>query len=167
MFPYVLYLDAGMRVLSPLDIFFECINENGYFLIEAGGDLHGRITTYVTKQFELDKTDRTWVLDNGLSAGFMGVSQKVKDNFILPIFNLTYSLDYFKDDGTAIYGFGEARHDLILFSIYAQLNHLKIYRFNQKIKINNKLIPLKFNKRVRFWAEIENINNVRKKIIYK
>ena len=127
MFPYFLYVDAGITVVGKLNIIFDYIKENGYFMIDCNHSIRQMATTHVIKKFDLTSPEQSWILDSfGLSAGFMGVSREVYDTLILPMYQLTKDLYLFEDNGTCPKGFGWARHDQALFSIHARLLGLTI-----------------------------------------
>lgn len=135
LFPYVLYLDAGLEVLNPLDQLFLHIAQNGYYLIESGNEpeqpMLNRITQTVINKItsKLSPSDQELVFDaskNTLSAGFQGLSREYYDCYLRPVYNWVDDITVFADDGTAKLGFGQGRHDQIIFSIYAFLNKMYI-----------------------------------------
>lgn len=157
-FPYVLWVDAGTTILKPLDNLFEYIKESGYFLMTIGNEimpdgswrhpLKWGMTKFVKEAFQLNQDEFKWVLDQEfIDAGILGVSQKAIDEFIMPLYNLSYDLTYYQDDGTTPDGFGTGRHDQTLLSIMAYLKGLTIFKtdYMQKkpmlIPLNGKNIP--------------------------
>ena len=151
MFPYVLWQDAGNVVLKPLDDLFEHIRQNGYLLLCGGRKNKNHTTQYLIKKFKLDQEDRKYVLDqNQCSAGSaLGISRDnytAYNEFILPIYELTKDLRNFSDDGTCPGGFGRARHDQTVFSIFTSLLKLNLMRTSQRptqifLTIDGKKIP--------------------------
>lgn len=136
MFPYVLYCDAGTTILKPMDVVFKYIQENAYFLIScthcANCNMSNRITQNVIdgvishlppdKQ-EIVLSEKTYMID----AGLQGVSREMMDDYVMPMYEYAKNIELFRDDGTAIYGFGAGRHDQTLFSIVAHSLGLYIY----------------------------------------
>jgi len=131
LYPLVVYIDAGTTVLQPLDNLFKYIQEKNYFF-HNGSDwcLRKETTQYVIDHFKLNTLENRWLLDDntfGLEAGLMGITRALWDDFIFPMYELTKNLDYFVDDGTVPGGFGNSRHDLTLFSIFALKNNYTIH----------------------------------------
>ncbi len=149
--PYVLYLDSAMEVLRPLDFLFEHIVEQGYFLVGSGDaveqSLPYRITQTVidkiVKQFSEEYQDMLLSTDTRIiSAGIQGLSRRYYDNYLMPVYNWVDDLAVFADDGTAKLGFGQGRHDQIIFSIYAALNGMQINRAGwQNLIVHGKRVP--------------------------
>jgi hypothetical protein len=131
MFPYFLYIDSGTTVLSSTNNLFRHIKENGYFIINiAPHNIEERITKNVIEKIvlKLPYEDQLRVLDpqtNMIDAGLQGISREVWENYVSPMYDLTTDLSVFEDDGSSRMGFGAARHDQTLFSIFACLNHFK------------------------------------------
>jgi len=137
MFPCVLYIDAGTTVYRPLDDLFDHIKKHGYFLHNGCSWHVARMTTdYVKSRFDLYNDARKWVLGEsvyGLEAGFMGLTARVYEKFVMPMYQLAkHDLRAFVDDGTCVGGFGNSRHDLTLFSLCALLNNMHIYHHFEK-----------------------------------
>lgn len=131
MVPYVLVLDAGTTVYQSLEPIFKQIKKEGYFLSSCNHSIYVACTKYVMQKFNLLSPEQRWILGNnvhGIRPGGMGLSRKLYTRFVLPMYELTKDLRNFADDGTAPRGFGWARHDLTLFSIYANLLKLKIFK---------------------------------------
>lgn len=135
MFPYVLYLDAGTTVLKPLDKLFKYIKENGYFLLSCSNDPRVNIVNRITKRvlngivYKLSPEMQNKILDEKtieIDAGLQGVSKKILNNYVSPLYEHSKNLALFEDDGTAKFGYGEARHDQTIFSIYAHSLNLNI-----------------------------------------
>jgi len=121
--PYVLYLDSGTTVLKPLNDLFKHIEQNGYLLLDCGKSIRWMATKYVINKFDLESDDNRFLLDDdllGIDAGFQGVSRKVYDEYVLPMYELSKDIKNFEDDGTSPNGWGMARHDQTLFSIQAR-----------------------------------------------
>jgi len=129
LFPYFLYVDAGSTVLATPDNLFRHIKENGYFIINiAPHNIEERITMTAVENIVLKLTheEQLKIMDPKtpmIDAGFQGLSRDVWDNYIKPMYDLTTNISLFADDGTASMGFGSARHDQTLFSIFACLNN--------------------------------------------
>lgn len=132
MYPYFLYLDAGTTVLRPLNDLFDYIQQNGSFLMSiAPHTIEERITKPVLDKIVLQqsKKDRERIMSKKsfmIDAGLQGFSSSVYQSYILPVYNLTYDLSFFADDGSAKLGFGAGRHDQTLFSVYAYSAKLKM-----------------------------------------
>ncbi len=124
--PYFMYVDSGIRLAGPVDDMFNLIARDGYFLMECGHEIAPVITKRVIKGFELHKPENQWILkQRAISAGCQGVSKKVLNDYVMPIYRLAHDLQWFEDDGTSALGFGNARHDQVLFSVRAhQLGYL-------------------------------------------
>jgi len=154
MFPYVLWQDAGNVVLRPLDELFEHVREHGYFLVGSGTDWKHTIGKHITqhqiKKFSLNQKDTSWILDTleamGATIGISRNHSVAYNEFLLPIHELTRDLRNFADDGSCPRGFGDARHDQTVFSIFARLNGMKIQRASHRptrifLTVGNKKIP--------------------------
>lgn len=132
MFPYVIYLDSGTTILQPLTTLFKHIRQNGYFLIDTGHNIEQRITKPVKEKLlsQMSESTQAMILDPNtmeLDGGFQGLSSAVYDEYVIPLYNLAADLTLFMDDGSAKLGFGEGRHDQILFSIYANKLNYKLF----------------------------------------
>jgi hypothetical protein len=122
MFPYVFYLDAGISVVAPLDRIFEHIQKVGYFFLDCNYPIKSRITQRVIEYFDLHNPQRAYVMNRiGISAGVQGLSHKVYDEYVYPLYQLACRIEYFKDDGTAPGGFGQARHDQMIASVLVNM----------------------------------------------
>ena len=141
-FPYVLYMDAGLTVLKNLDGLFEHINIQGYFLVVLGDctykgvprwhSIKNRSTTHAIETIlhNLSKEQKEVILAKPtLSAGLQGVTHLVWDEYIIPMYKNSFDISLFKDDGSSPFGWGEARHDQSLYSMYA---HQIGYKLNQE-----------------------------------
>jgi len=125
MYPIVFYIDAGLYLTGPMDLLFLHLKENGYFLCHTPHTIGVTATNFVREKFELNKPERAKILDQlSLLAGFQGVTRRVYDSYIMPMYELSKDIRYFADDGSAPWGFGGSRHDQTLFSIMAQLNNM-------------------------------------------
>ena len=138
MFPTVLYLDAGHIIFKPVNKLFDYIKSNGYFIFDCGCSLKPRLTKFVIDAFDLNTEDRRWIIDqaNFIDASMMGFSRNHPsyEKYLMPIYSLSKDIKYFADDGTAPLGYGQARHDQTIFSIYAHILNLDIQKtdFTQK-----------------------------------
>lgn len=151
LFPYFLSLDAGIVILRPINHIFSYIKEKGFFTVDCGHSIRWMITEYVKNKFGLNSQENKWILAEetyGLSAGIMGINKNIYKTFVLPMYELTKDLENFNDDGSAPNGFGTARHDQTLFSIYARFLKFPIFMFDRSytdpilIESNNEKIPL-------------------------
>lgn len=148
MYPYFLYMDAGTTVLRPLNDLFDYIQENGSFLMSiAPHTIEERITKPVIEKVVLQqsKEDQELVMSPNtfmIDAGLQGFSSAVYQNYIMPVYNLTYDLSLFADDGSAKLGFGAGRHDQTIFSMYVYLAKLKTLAQGwMNLKVNGRDIP--------------------------
>lgn len=126
LFPYVLYLDAGIQVIGQLDSVFKYIVKNGYYLFESGDTIESNVTKHVKKLFELDRPKWAFILNKkGISSGIQGLSRCMLDSYVIPLYTLAHDIKNFEDDGSAPGGFGNARHDQTVSSIIARQLKLK------------------------------------------
>jgi len=132
MFPYVLWIDAGMAVLKSLDNLFRYIGQNKYFLCNlATRNVDRQTTRYLREKFNLDKPENIWVLGKYPVVAFiLGASRESFDFLVKPFYEFTKDLKNFEDDGSAPEGFGNARHDQSILSLLAYLNNLKIFEID-------------------------------------
>jgi hypothetical protein len=137
MFPYVLYLDAGTTILKPLDPLFKHILQNDYFITDCGHSIKWMTTKYIINKFRLNTSQTDWILRDsvlGIDAGFIGLTQKMYNQFILPLYELSKEIQNFVDDGTCPEGWGTARHDQTLFSILARQLDLTVLNHDREIE---------------------------------
>lgn len=131
-----LYIDAGTTVYKPLDDLFKHIRHAGYFFHNGSPwCIQQETTQYVIRTFKLESPEKKWLLDEhtkGLEAGFMGITRRVRDTFVMPVYELAHDLRNFADDGSCRGGFGNCRHDIPMFSMVALLNGLTIYHHYQE-----------------------------------
>lgn len=126
---YVLYLDAGTTILSPLNKLFKHIIQNNYLFFDCGHSIKWMTPTHVIEKFDLDSDELRWLLADdtfGIDAGFMGVSRVLYDDFVLPMYELSKNINNFYDDGSCPDGWGTGRHDQTLFSILARKLNLSL-----------------------------------------
>ena len=124
MFPYMLYCDAGTTILQPLTNVFKHIRQNGYFLLNTGHPIEPRITKAVFEKVltPLSTANQAMILNHQtlyLDAGLQGLTAALYHEYVDPIYKFASDLTVFMDDGSCKLGFGAARHDQTLFSIYA------------------------------------------------
>lgn len=128
-FPYFLYIDAGRKLIGPVDEIFLTIFEEGYFFLDTGHTIRPTVTQKVKDMLHLDMPQNNWMLDElSIDAGVQGISEDVYEDYIKPLYTLAHRLEYFEDDGTAPWGFGGARHDQTLFSIQARMLDYKVHK---------------------------------------
>lgn len=139
-YPYILYLDAGTTILKPLNELFKHIKQNGHFFTDCGHSIKWMTTESVTKLFSLHLEENKWLLSQdlvGIDAGFQGLSRKVYEDYILPMYEFSKDIANFTDDGTTEDGWGTARHDQTLFSILArQLGYAVEIHDNDNVECN-------------------------------
>ncbi|MBD3231188.1 hypothetical protein GF322_00845 [Candidatus Dependentiae bacterium] len=147
MFDYFLYVDAGTIILKPLDNLFYYIQKKGYFLLEDQPwhikyldsqenvilnkneefKIKDLCTQHVLNIFNLNSKKNNWIAQSkGIISGVQGLSKALYQNYVLPIYELTKDLKNFQDDGSARYGFGWARHDQSIFSIFSRFLKLDL-----------------------------------------
>lgn len=93
-------------------------------------------TEYVKKYFDLDKPERSWVLNQeSVAAGVVGFSRKSFEYLIKPFYEFSKNLRLFEDDYTAPDGFGMARYEQTAMSVHAYLNGLMVHHqdYNQTV----------------------------------
>jgi hypothetical protein len=138
--PYVLYADAGTTILAPINDLFNHIVQNGYILFDCGHSIKQMTTKYVIDNLHLMSDENIHILDDttfGIDAGFQGVSRKIYEDYILPVYELTKDIRYFIDDMTCPGGYGYARQDQTLFSIFARKLNLSVeYHDNSEHECN-------------------------------
>lgn len=132
LFPYFLYLDAGSLVLNSTSQLFNYIQQEGYFVISVSHNIVDRITKPVMEKIvlKLPIDQQRIILDKDtmmIAGGVQGISHKIRESYILPIYNLASDLSFFADDGSAKMGFGAGRHDQTLFSIYGNLLKFQVH----------------------------------------
>lgn len=163
LFPVILYLDASMEVKKSLKLFFKHIRENGYLFINCGHDIKCMTTKPIIRKFSLDGSLNGWILDEwGLEAGFQGLTRAVYHDYVCPIYELAKDIKNFEDDGSAPAGFGAARHDQTLFSIFARLLHYDIKsRYGFELTISGKTYPINFSDYIGF-KELKHLKKKKK-----
>jgi len=144
MFPHFLYLDAGFEVAAPLDSIFDEIREKGYYLYDGSHLIFPVVTKHVRELFELEGETNKWLIEEScISGGIQGLSRSLLDSYIKPMYELAKHIENFEDDGTAYWGYGFARHDQTLFSIFVRKLGLKthpLFCTPKKIRINDRTI---------------------------
>lgn len=118
--PYILYLDAGTTIQKPLNDLFKHISQNGYLFFDCGASIKWMTTKYLINKLNLNSDENKGLLDDntlGIDAGFQGVSRKIYDSYVLPMYEFSKDIQNFTDDGTCPDGWGTGRHDQTLFSI--------------------------------------------------
>ncbi len=174
LFPYFLYIDAGAVILNPINKLFDYIREKDFFAVDCGRSIRWQATQYIIDKFNLNSASKKWLLDEqtlGLSAGLMGVSHRIYQSFVVPIYELTHDIKNFVDDGTTPDGFGTARYDQPLFSILARLHNLNIFTLNRKdnspvlLTVENEEIPLYVAEPA--WGKNPSINYDEKTHVYQ
>lgn len=127
----VLYIDAGTVLLKPIDNIFKHINQNGYLFFDCGHSIKWMTTKSIIEKFELQGEKNKWLLNEdtlGVDAGLQGISRKVYNEYVVPMYELSKDINNFVDDGSCPNGWGTGRHDQTLFSILAQKLKYKILK---------------------------------------
>lgn len=129
LFPLFFYLDSGISLTGSLERLFNYLEENGCFFIDCGHNIGRMSTQHVRQKFLLNQKQNAWILnENGISAGFQGISRSVYSSYVYPIYEMSFDTKNFCDDGSCPKGFGFARHDQTLFSIQARLANLPVHK---------------------------------------
>jgi glycosyltransferase involved in cell wall biosynthesis len=143
-FPYALWVDPDFTVLKSLRVLFAHIQETGYFLCTIGDEkfdgkcshpVRWGATGYVRNALKLEESERNYLLDKEpLLSGVIGFSRQAVDYLVDPLYTYTNDLKLFEDDGTASQGFGSARAEETVLSIFAYLHGLTVHQqdFTQK-----------------------------------
>lgn len=137
----LLWIDAGTTILRDISDLFEYIRANGYFFHNGWKwPLKRQTTQFVIEALNLHSPGRQWLLEEDvycIEAGLMGLSFEIYNSIVLPVYELTKDIRYFADDGSAPEGFGYARHDQSLYSIFVRMNKLFVFDHfaNQKENI--------------------------------
>lgn len=139
-YPYVLYIDAGIRVSHPLDRIFQHIIQNGSFFFSAGHNLEIATSKYTQKTLGLDQT---FLQKESISSGVQGLTQALYETYALPCYQCSKDIKLFKDDGSSQGGFGWGRHDQTIFSIFVHKNNLKVHNLYETsyLTIDGEKIP--------------------------
>ncbi len=146
MFDYVFYLDAGCVVLKPLDNLFKYIQEKDHFLVRdqewfVGGQsklftIGEQCTRYVLDKFNLLSPENQWILhEANILPGIQGVSRAIYDSYVMPMYEFTKDLKIFEDDGSSMYGFGWARHDQTIYSIFVRLYGFEPFETQKEVEL--------------------------------
>lgn len=135
-FPYFLYLDAGVSILNDPQIIFDHINNEGYFFLSL--ENHHMLNIRMTKNV-LDNVIDIYYPEYKKSlmsasttfhgANVQGISQKIYQSYVIPLYNFSKNIEFYRDDGSASLGYGSARHDQTLSSILIHVNNF--YKFPQ------------------------------------
>lgn len=128
----VLYIDSGWILTGPVDLIFQKIRKQGYFLVTAAGYcLKARMNASLAKKFGLYDPSKSWILEKEtIAAGIQGLTRELYRSYVFPIYELSQDINNFKDDGTAPNGFGNHRHDQALFTMYAHALKLNVDKPN-------------------------------------
>lgn len=119
MFPYVLFMDVGLAVKQPLDVVFEHLRTQGYFLVKCTRSVAWMSTEYVKKNIIAHMPEKERLLNphaHGIYAGVIGVTRKRYNDFIKPVYMLSKDLRNFAEDGSNEHCY----YEQALLSLYAQ-----------------------------------------------
>lgn len=147
MFPYVLWIDAGLTVLKPIDDLFKFIQINKYFLCSIHvHNVDYQTTKYLKNKFELDKPENNWILlQSIIPSGIIGITKDIYRELVLPFYELSKDIKNFEDDGSTSKGFGTGRHDQSVLTLLAYKKKLNVIKDNLSgtinLNINGKDIP--------------------------
>ncbi len=147
-FPYFLYVDAGTLILNSPDALFSHIEQNGYFFLNISPhNIEARVTKSVLEKvvakFPPEKQKHLLREDTPMiDAGLQGISQKIYQRYILPNYKLASDFTLFADDGSAKLGFGAARHDQTLSSIFVHVENLHLNPQGwSNLKVDGREVP--------------------------
>jgi hypothetical protein len=129
MYDEVLYLDSGTTIMNSMKGYFSQLRQDGYVFFDCGHSIKWMTPKYIIEKMNLNSPENQWILNDstlGIDAGFQAVSRRLRDNYVMPMYELAKEIRNFIDDGTCPEGWGTARHDQTLFSIYAQKLGYKI-----------------------------------------
>lgn len=137
----IVWIDAGTTILRPLNYLFDYIAQKGYYFHSGSHwTMNQQTTQFVIEALNLNNPAHSWILNEyGLESGFMGVTKRVYNDFVLPAYHLTTDIRYFADDGTCPGGFGNCRHDQTIFSLFALLKGLHIFQHASQPTVNMSL----------------------------
>jgi len=140
-YPYVLWLDAATTVKQNLDDLFYHITSQGSFICTSGDTLRddgtfrhsveSEITQYVRINFRLDdEAHRSILSRETVMSGIIGIRRDsaAYQHLVLPLYQYTYDVRYFIDDGTGPGGFGTARHDQAMVGVLTYLAGLPVFK---------------------------------------
>lgn len=175
-YPDILWIDAGTTVFNPLDNLFTYIRKQGYFF--HNGSVHSfssQCTNYVKEKYNLYSEHNQWILDDmifGMECGIMGITKKIYEDFVFPIYEIAADIRSFEDDGSAEGGFGHSRHDQTIFSMIALLNGYKIhYHYKKPLDVfylDDDSLPFHIASCSEFLTTKTNLCSLRKKSgVYK
>ncbi|MGC2310860.1 MAG: hypothetical protein WA432_04525 [Candidatus Babeliaceae bacterium] len=167
MFPYVLYMDAGISVVGPLDDLFEHLQQVGYLFVDCNYLIKARITRPVINLFNLFTPQKNYIVNRlGISAGFQGVTHHLYEPYVMPMYNIVKNnFECFIDDGSAPGGFGEARHDQMIASVMVNLLNYTIHRIffdhGPALRVAAGLKEFKRDQYIHFTKEQINLNKTK------
>lgn len=159
LFPYCVYIDAGISVVGRLDDVFSYIERDGYFFIDSNQYIEQTLTSYV-RNFFID--DAMLFSCSAISANFMGISRKLLNTIVAPLYTLAQDLALFVDDGTAPNGYGWSRHDQTILSILIARNNLNVIPALSSNKCSWVL-----RKHIIYSREAINVNGIKPSLRYK
>lgn len=168
MFPYVLYMDSGVTVGMDLGPIFEHIRNKGYYLMGSGWPLAPTLTKKVRNYFTLNAPYLKFILEKtSMTATVQGLTRGMLKDYILPMYELTKDLSLFEDDGTAPDGFGQARHDQSIASIFAYMLGLELFDYPYTpILEDSNATQINIWSAIRFTREKINLKYMKKFLHY-
>jgi len=134
MYENVLYLDSGTMITNSMHGFFRQLEQDGYVFFDCGHSIKWMTPKYIIEKMNLNSNENKWILEDstlGIDAGFQAVSRKLNDDYVMPMYELSKEIRNFIDDGTCPQGWGTARHDQTLFSIFVQKLGYKILKHDR------------------------------------
>ena len=144
-FPYVLWLDAGLTIMRPLNTVFDHIIEHGYFFVDSDDWIRLMTKKSILEKFNVMSDSKRWILnEQGLTTNIMGISKdRLYDNFIVPVYEMAADITHFEDDGSCLEGFGRLRPEQSIYSIIACNLGLRVFKKpNISLRVNGRLIPI-------------------------
>jgi hypothetical protein len=166
------YLDTGITIQGPLDLLFDHLDQNGYFFIDCGHSIERMTIQPLYARFHLNGPENSWILEGkGISSGIQGLTRALYENYVMPLYALSYDIANFADDSSCPKGYGFARHDQTLFSIQARLLHLQIFEVLQsnkmKLRIDGKTIKTSLNSFFAITRKNFDLERSKQYLIYK
>jgi hypothetical protein len=131
-----------------LDDVFKYIQDHGYLLTQdqvwciGGKNVQFKIgehcTKYVVDEFKLNTPENLWILQApNVYAAIQGLSkEKMYDSYVMPTYECAKDLRNFQDDGSSPYGFGWARHDQTVYSIFARKLKLDVIEPHKDVELS-------------------------------
>ncbi len=147
MFPYFFWVDAGIVILNPVDNIFDIIIDKGLFVGNLPHCNKYQTIQHLIKKFNINDPKNNWILEkHTVISTFIGISKKVVNNLVLPLYEMTKDMKNFIDDGTSVNGFGSSRPEQAILSLWCYLYGFDSYEIAHSspapVKLNDKEVPI-------------------------